>query len=178
MASPSTHVADAPADPGRMPLSALPGVGPALAEALARLGLERVQDLWFHLPLRYEDRTRISAIADLRPGDRAQVAGVVEAVERGFRYRPQLKVAIGDDSRQSLLLRFFHFRRTQAEQLQPGTRLLCFGEVRRGAHGLEMVHPQYQRLADDAAIVLDECLCPVYPTTEGLGQKRLARAAT
>ncbi|WP_243038938.1 ATP-dependent DNA helicase RecG [Dyella sedimenti] len=161
-------------DPGATPVSALPGVGPALAETLGRLGLERVQDLWFHLPLRYEDKTRVTAIADLRPGERAQVEGVVEAVERGFRYRPQLKVAIGDDSQQTLVLRFFHFHRAQAEQLKPGARLLCYGEVRQGPQGLEMVHPQYQRLQGDEPASVDELLTPVYPTTEGLGQKRLA----
>src|SRR3569623_3015163 len=137
-------IASPAADPGLSPVGALPGVGPALAATLARLGLERVQDLWFHLPLRYEDKTRVTAIADLRPGERAQVLGMVEAVERGFRYRPQLKVAIGDDSRQTLLLRFFHFNRAQADQLKPGQKLLCYGEVRHGAQGLEMVHPQYQ----------------------------------
>ncbi|MFC5581636.1 ATP-dependent DNA helicase RecG [Rhodanobacter terrae] len=163
-------------DPGMAPVGALPGVGPALVAALARLGLERVQDLWFHLPLRYEDKTRVTAIADLRVGERAQVEGVVEAVERGFRYRPQLKVAIGDVSRQTLLLRFFHFNRVQAEQLSPGTRLLCYGEVRHGAQGLEMVHPTYQRLGADETVNVDELLSPVYPTTEGLGQKRLAGA--
>lgn len=157
-----------------VPVSALPGVGPALVAALARLGLERVQDLWFHLPLRYEDKTRVTAIADLHVGERAQVEGVVEAVERGFRYRPQLKVAIGDNSRQTLLLRFFHFNRAQAEQLLPGTRLLCYGEVRHGAQGLEMVHPTYQRLGGDETVNVDELLSPVYPTTEGLGHKRLA----
>ena len=161
-------------DPGITPVSALPGVGPALVAALARLGLERVQDLWFHLPLRYEDRTRITAIADLRVGERAQVEGVVEAVERGFRYRPQLKVAIGDASQHTLLLRFFHFNRAQAEQLLPGTRLLCYGEVRHGVQGLEMVHPQYQRLGGADAAIVDDLLSPVYPATEGLGQKRLS----
>jgi len=161
-------------DPGVAPVSALPGVGPALVAALARLGLERVQDLWFHLPLRYEDKTRVTAISDLRIGERAQVEGVVEVVERGFRYRPQLKVVIGDLSRQTLLLRFFHFNRAQAEQLLPGTRLLCYGEVRHGAQGLEMVHPTYQRLSGDETVNVDELLSPVYPTTEGLGQKRLA----
>src|SRR5574337_109532 len=161
-------------DPGSAPIGTLPGVGPALIATLARLGLDRVQDLWFHLPLRYEDRTRITAIADLRAGERAQVEGVVEAVESGFRYRPQLKVAIGDDSRQTLLLRFFHFNRAQAGQLQPGTRLLCFGEVRHGAQGPEMVHPNYRRLSGEEAAPIDDLLSPIYPTTEGLGQKRLA----
>ncbi|MFC5437376.1 ATP-dependent DNA helicase RecG [Rhodanobacter umsongensis] len=162
------------ADPGITPVGVLAGVGPALAASLARLGLERVQDLWFHLPLRYEDKTRVTAISDLRVGARAQVEGVVEAVERGFRYRPQLKVAIGDVSRQTLVLRFFHFNRAQAEQLLPGTRLLCYGEVRYGAQGLEMVHPNYQRLSGHEAAAVDELLSPVYPTTEGLGSKRLA----
>ena len=135
------------ADPGTEPVgSAARASDRRWWKSLARLGLERVQDLWFHLPLRYEDRTRITAIADLRAGERAQVEGVVEAVERGFRYRPQLKVAIGDASQQTLLLRFFHFNRAQSEQLRPGTRLLCYGEVRQAAQGLEMVHPQYQRL--------------------------------
>ncbi|MFC4765331.1 ATP-dependent DNA helicase RecG [Dyella koreensis] len=159
---------------GLRPVGSLPGIGPALADALSRLGLERVQDLWFHLPLRYEDRTRISTIAELRAGDRVQVQGVVEAVERGFRYRPQLKVAVSDDSRQTLLLRFFHFHRAQVDQLQPGRRLLIYGEVRLGSQGLEMVHPQYQRLADDAEPAMEDRLTPVYPTTEGLGQKRIA----
>ncbi len=161
------------ADPGHASVSALPGVGPALAVSLARLGLERVQDLWFHLPLRYEDKTRVTAIADLRAGDKAQVEGVVEAVERGFRYRPQLKVAIGDGEH-TLLLRFFHFNRSQAEQLRVGTRVLCYGEVRHGAQGMEMVHPNYRRLDADEEPAVEELLSPVYPTTEGLGPKRLA----
>ncbi|MEP7184609.1 MAG: ATP-dependent DNA helicase RecG [Rhodanobacter sp.] len=161
-------------DAGLAPVGLLPGVGPALAASLARLGLERVQDLWFHLPLRYEDKTRVISISDLRVGEPAQVVGVVEAIERGFRYRPQLKVAIGDASQQTLLLRFFHFNRAQAEQLKVGSRVLCYGEVRHGAHGLEMVHPSYQRLSGDAAATVDELLSPIYPTTEGLGTKRLA----
>ena len=162
------------ADPGAARTDTLPGVGPALAASLGKLGLARVQDLWFHLPLRYEDKTRITAIADLLPGERAQVEGVVESVERGFRYRPQLKVTIGDASGHTLLLRFFHFNRAQSEQLVAGTRVLCYGEVRYAAHGLEMVHPNYRRLGSGETAALDDLLSPVYPTTEGLGQKRLA----
>ncbi|MGH8041528.1 MAG: ATP-dependent DNA helicase RecG [Rudaea sp.] len=162
------------ADIAAQPVTALPGVGPALAKTLGRLGLRSVQDLWFHLPLRYEDRTHITPIRALRAGDTAQVEGRVEAVEKGFRYRPQLRVTIGDDSQATLLLRFFHFNNTQANQLGIGTRLRCYGEARHGAHGLEMVHPQYRRLAEDAAAAVDERLTPVYPVTEGLGSARLA----
>ncbi|HJR14847.1 MAG TPA: ATP-dependent DNA helicase RecG [Rhodanobacteraceae bacterium] len=158
-------------DPGLAPASSLPGVGPALAATLGKLGIERVQDLWFHLPLRYEDRTRITPIRDLVAGESAQVEGVVEAVETGFRYRPQLRVAITDASHEALVLRFFHFRRQQAQQFAPGLRLRCFGAIRHGQHGLEMVHPQYRVLHGDVAV--EETLTPIYPITEGLGQQRL-----
>ncbi len=163
---------------GEAPVTSLPGVGPALAQALARLGIERVQDLWFHLPLRYEDRTRIVPIGDLRPGEKAQVEGVVEAVERGFRYRPQLRVALGDDSRATLVLRLLHFRAAQVAQFAPGVRVRCHGEVRHGMHGLEMVHPSYRILDNRTAAPVEEHLTPVYPVTEGLGQKRLAGLIT
>ena len=156
------------------PVTALPGVGQALAKTLERLGLRTLQDLWFHLPLRYEDRTRITPIRDLLPGAAAQVEGRIEAVERGFRYRPQLRVAISDDSRATLLLRFFHFNAAQANQLIVGTRLRCYGEARHGAQGLEMVHPQYRRMADADAAAVEERLTPVYPVTQGLSSARLA----
>ena len=158
-------------DPGLAPVSSLPGVGPALTETLHKLGVERVQDLWFHLPLRYEDRTRVTLIRDLVAGESAQIEGVVEAVETGFRYRPQLRVAIIDASHETLMLRFFHFRRQQAQQFAPGLRLRCFGAIRHGQHGLEMVHPQYRVLHGDVA--MEETLTPIYPVTEGLGQQRL-----
>jgi ATP-dependent DNA helicase RecG len=157
-------------------ITSLPGIGPAVATAFERLGLNTLQDLWFHLPLRYEDRTHITAIRDLRAGETAQVEARIEAIESGFRYRPQLRIAVTDESQQTLVLRFFHFNRAQVNQLGVGARLRCFGEVRHGNHGLEMVHPEYRRVADDGAGVVDERLTPIYPTTEGLGQKRLGGA--
>ena len=153
----------------------LAGVGPVLERALAeRLGITRVQDLWFHLPLRYEDRTRITPIAELVEGSSALVEGKVVAVERGFARRLQLRVAIEDQAGAGLTLRFFHFRREQIAQLTPGTRLRCYGEVRHGQHGLEMVHPEYQWIAAFGA-ALEDRLTPIYPTTEGLAQKRFAK---
>ena len=139
-------------DIGERKLSTLRGVGPALEQALARLGIERVADLWFHLPLRYEDRTRVTPIRDLVSGAPAQVEGAVAACERGFRFRPQLRVALTDASGGTLLLRFFHFRAAQADQLAPGTRLRVYGDVRAGPQGLEIVHPNYQRLGDEAVV--------------------------
>ncbi len=160
-------------DPASSSVVTLTGVGPALLAALEKIGLRTLQDLWFHLPLRYEDRTRVTALRDLRAGETAQVEGRVDAIERGFRFRPQLRIAISDDSQQTLLLRFFHFNASQVKQLSVGLRLRCFGEVRQGAQGLEMVHPQYQRLGADSASVVEDALTPVYPTTEGVGQKRI-----
>lgn len=159
------------ADPGQQAAATLPGVGPALADTLRKLGIERVQDLWFHLPLRYEDRTRITPIRDLIAGESAQVEGVVEAVEAGFRGRPQLRVALADAGYATLQLRFFHFHRQQARQLARGTRLRCYGAVRHGRDGPEMVHPQYRVL--HGVVPVDATLTPIYPTTEGLGQLRL-----
>jgi len=159
-------------DPGEQPVTTLRGVGPAMAKSLADAGIERMQDLWFHLPLRYEDRTRLVAIRDLLPGLRAQVEGTIDAVERGFRFRPQLKVAISDASNATLVLRFFHFTRAQAEQLAPGTKLRVYGELRHGPQGLEMVHPSWQRLLADTPV--EQALTPVYPLADGLQQRRLA----
>ncbi len=159
-------------DPGEQPVTTLRGVGPAMAKSLADAGIERMQDLWFHLPLRYEDRTRVVAIRDLLPGLRAQVEGTIDAVERGFRFRPQLKVAISDASNATLVLRFFHFTRAQAEQMAPGTKLRVYGELRHGPQGLEMVHPSWQRLLADTPV--EQALTPVYPLADGLQQRRLA----
>lgn len=151
------------------PLSRLPGVGPRVAEKLAARGLQTMQDLWLHLPLRYEDRTAITPIRLLQPGVPAQVEGRVEAVERGFRYRPVLRVAVGDASTGSLVLRFFHFRAAQVTQFAVGARIRCYGTPKPGQHGLEIVHPSYRILGDDDDAALGEALDPVYPAIEGLG---------
>ncbi|CAN5285037.1 ATP-dependent DNA helicase RecG [soil metagenome] len=158
-----------------MPLGVLPGVGKAMAEKLAARGLLTIQDLWLHLPLRYEDRTRITPIAALHMGVPAQVDARVEEVERGFRYRPMLRVTVTDDSHASLGLRFFHFNSAQAAQFQPGRRIRLFGEPRPGGRGLEIVHPSYRFLGDDDAPALNERLDPVYPQVEGIGAQTMAK---
>ncbi|OGT60700.1 MAG: ATP-dependent DNA helicase RecG [Gammaproteobacteria bacterium RIFCSPHIGHO2_12_FULL_63_22] len=153
----------------------LPGVGPALAEKLAARGLIRLQDLWLHLPTRYEDRTTLTPIRDLVPGQPAQVEGRVEAVERGFRYRPLLRVTIADDSRATLALRFFHFNSAQAAQFIPGRRLRCYGDARPSGHGLEIVHPSYRFLAESDEGAMRDSLDPVYPLIEGIGPQTMSR---
>jgi ATP-dependent DNA helicase RecG len=153
------------------PVTALRGVGPALAERLAHLGVAQVQDLLFILPRTYEDRTRTTPIGALVAGTRAVVEGEVQLTEIAFRRRRQLLSRIADGSGH-LTLRFFHFSGSQKDGLARGARLRCYGEVRRGPLGLEMVHPEYRRLFGEAA-PLEDRLTPIYPSTEGIAQGRL-----
>jgi ATP-dependent DNA helicase RecG len=145
-----------------------------MAEKLAARGLLTLQDLWLHLPRQYEDRTALTPIRLLQPGVAAQVEGRVEAVERGFRYRPMLRVAVCDESRGTLVLRFFHFRAQQAAHFAPGTRVRAYGTPRPGQLGLEMVHPSY-RILGDGEHALGERLDPVYPEVEGIGPANLRK---
>jgi len=160
---------------GQAPLSSLPGVGPKLAEKFAARGILSVQDLWLHLPLRYEDRTRLTTIAQLESGVPAQIEGQVEAVERSFRFRPMLRVAVSDDSHGTLVLRFFHFRPAQVAQFAVGTRVRVFGTPKPGQHGWEIVHPSYRVLAPGEAAELGDSLDPVYPVLEGVGPATLRK---
>ena len=160
-------------------LTALKGVGPGMAAKLARLGLHTVQDLLFHLPQRYEDRTRIQPIAAARLGESAQFQG--EIVGSGLQYgrRRSLQCVIRDSSGM-LCLRFFHFNKSQMQALTAGRQLRCYGEVRRGRSGLELYHPEYRLLptktettAATTAATTSAELTPVYPLTEGVQQGRM-----
>ncbi len=155
-------------------LTDLHGVGPKLADKINALGISQVSDLLFHLPYRYEDRTRIHAIGACKPGQQILIEGHIEhsAIVRGR--RSMLVVVLGDGTGR-ITLRFFHFRAYQHKQLSKGTRLRCFGEVRAGFQGLEMVHPSYTRLSDDSNLPVADRLTPVYPTADGLGQKNWMR---
>ncbi|WP_449284035.1 ATP-dependent DNA helicase RecG [Luteimonas yanweni] len=182
MAARRTPAVPAPglAPAGATALSTLAGVGPKVAEKLAARGLDTLQDLWLQLPRGYEDRTALTPISLLQPGVAAQVEGRVEAVERGFRYRPLLRVALCDDSRATLVLRFFHFRAAQAAQFQPGARVRAYGTPRPGQRGLEIVHPSYTLPGDEdeGAAGLGDCLDPVYPAVEGIGPATMKRLIT
>ena len=153
-------------------LTALNGVGPALAQKLERLSLYRVEDLLFLLPLRYEDRTQLVRLGALVAGERCLVTGEVLLAETTFRGRRNLLVRIADGSGQ-LTLRFFHFSRSQVAQFQPGVRVTCFGEARKGRAGLEMIHPEYRLLRDGQDPAINDSLTPIYPATEGVQQGRL-----
>lgn len=147
----------------------LKGVGAKTAALLEKLGLHSVQDILFHLPLRYEDRTRVCPIADTWPAQQVSVQGVVQSSEITFGKRRSWVVVLRDGSG-SITLRFFHFSAAQKNAVEPGVTLRCFGEIKRGMRGVEMLHPEYKIIKDDAGPELAESLTPVYPTTEGLKQ--------
>jgi ATP-dependent DNA helicase RecG len=153
-------------------VTALKGVGEAMAEKLARVGLENLQDVLFHLPLRYQDRTRVVPIGQLRPGQDAVVEGVVSGADVMMGKRRSLLVRMGDGTG-VLSLRFYHFSNAQKEGLKRGTHLRCFGEARPGASGLEIYHPEYRALTGDEPAPVAQTLTPIYPLTEGLTQQRL-----
>jgi len=155
-----------------LPLSSLKGVGPALEKTLEKLNLYRVDDLLFLLPLRYEDRTQLVRIGTLEAGARCLVTGEVLLAETVFRGRRNLLIRISDGSGQ-LTLRFFHFSRQQQAQFQVGVHVSCFGEIRRGQTGFEIIHPEYRILRKDQGAVTNESLTAIYPATEGVQQGRL-----
>lgn len=154
------------------PAATLKGVGPAIAQKLEKLGIRNVFDLLLHLPIRYEDRTRVIPIGSLQPGDQAVVEGTITLTEVAQRRKRMLLCRIQDGSG-SLTLRFFRFSRAQQEALKKGRALRCFGEVRRGAVTLEMIHPEYSDIPLASADSLDSYLTPVYPATDGLTQRKL-----
>ncbi|MCM5705683.1 ATP-dependent DNA helicase RecG [Larsenimonas salina] len=154
------------------PASSLKGVGPALTEKLARLGIETVSDFLFHLPHRYQDRTQVTAIAHLTSGREAVIEGTVTASELVKGRRQSLLVRLKDQTG-IVSLRFFHFSQAQLKQFERGTHVRCFGEARAGSTGLEFYHPEYRVLTSNAAAPVEETLTPIYPTTEGLPQTKL-----
>ncbi len=161
------------------PVTVFKGVGPKVAAKLERLGLHTVQDVMFHLPYRYQDRTRITPIGSLQPGQEALVAGEVEITDVAFRGRRNLLCHISDGTG-SLLLRFFHFTQAQQDHLARGRTVRCYGEVRAGSTGPEMIHPEYEFIEPDTTAQAEASLTPVYSTTEGVHQltvRKLARQA-
>ena len=155
-----------------IPVTELKGVGSALAEKLARLGIASLQDLLFHLPHRYEDRTRIIPMGSLRIGDVAVVEGEVMKADLVMGRRRSLQVTLKDNSG-FLVMRFFHFNAAQKNQLAEGTLVRCFGEVRPGRAGYEFYHPEYQINPPPMPAVGRATLTPVYPLTEGIQQPRV-----
>jgi len=152
------------------PVTTLHGIGKQVAEQLARLGIHSLEDMLFHLPLRYEDRTKIKPLNQLKVGESVLVEGTIQSAEVKFGKRRSL-ICMLSDGADTVMLRFFHFYPSQREKLKPGTHLRCFGEVRQGYQNLELVHPQYECLDYfDSNPLLEDHLTPIYPSNSHLTQ--------
>ncbi|MBS01339.1 MAG: ATP-dependent DNA helicase RecG [Gammaproteobacteria bacterium] len=154
------------------PLTRLSGVGPSLAQKLERIGLASLQDLLFHLPARYEDRTRVTTIGEVRLGQNVVLEGRVISTDVTFGRRRSLQCVIKDETG-LIALRFFHFSKAQQNNLTDGSLIRCYGEVRRGKSGYELYHPEYNHVQPGEH--LDETLTPIYPATEGVTQARIRK---
>ncbi|SVD65472.1 uncharacterized protein METZ01_LOCUS418326, partial [marine metagenome] len=138
---------------------------------LEQLSIHNLQDLLLHLPLRYENRTRITAIADAQPGDHLVLKGQIVSTQIQFGRRRSLVASLRDETGQ-INLRFYYFGKTQQAQLEGLPEIRCFGEIRRGASGLELYHPEYSNQLNQP---LETTLTPVYPKTEGISQNQLRK---
>ncbi len=155
----------------------LRGVGPQLSLKLNKLSLYSIQDLLFHLPLRYIDRTKITPIGGVQPQTEVVIEGEVRASDVVFGRRRSLVCRIQDNTG-TTTLRFFHFNKAQQERLKVGARLRCFGEARRGVSGVEFYHPEYQHIDTNQPQQLEDTLTPIYPATEGITQSRIRDLCT
>ena len=152
-------------------ITTLHGVGTQMAEKLARLDIYSVEDMLFHMPLRYEDRTQITAISDMIVGEIVLIEGTIQSTEIKMGSKKSSLICMLSDDTGSILLRFFHFYPSQRDKLKAGTRLCCFGEVRQGYQCLELMHPQYEHIQQYASSnLLEKHLTPIYPSTSGLKQ--------
>jgi len=156
----------------------LKGVGPKVAEKLQKLGIQTQRDLLFHLPLRYEDRTNVTAIGALQPGCRSLIQAQVLQAAISFRRQGRSRrvlVAKLEDHSGLLTIRLFYFSARQQQMLEKGNWLRCYGEVRIAQGELEMVHPEIEVIDIDEPPALAQNLTPVYPTTEGLHQLSIGK---
>ncbi|TGZ34622.1 ATP-dependent DNA helicase RecG [Photobacterium damselae subsp. damselae] len=153
-------------------VSELSGVGAKMAEKLSKIGLNSVQDLLFHLPLRYEDRTRIWPMGQIKPGQHLTVQGEVLTCNMTFGKRKMLTVKICDDTG-AVTLRFFNFNAAMKNSFIEGRQVKAYGEIKRGQYGLEINHPDYRVFSEPTELRVEETLTPVYPTTDGLRQLTL-----
>lgn len=154
------------------PATYLKGCGPALALRLRALGIERVHDLLLHLPSRYEDRRRLTPVAQLGDGDEALIRARVTHAEVRYAGRRSLRVVLEEEGR-PILLRFFHFNEAQRSAFAVGRWVQAFGVARHGGKGWELVHPEYRVSDSPEEFGVERTLTPVYPLTTGLGQPKL-----
>ena len=156
------------------PIQNIRGVGPKIADTLSNLGIYQVEDAVFHLPYKYEDRTNLTPIGDAQYETPLLIEGEIVKSTVVFRGRRMLITEIFDGTGR-LTMRMFHFAFAQHKNLKEGHRIRCFGTIRHGPKGKEMIHPQYQVFSKDEEVEIEDHLTPIYPSTSNLQQGRLRK---
>ncbi len=157
-------------------LTALRGIGSVAEASLNKLGINSIEDLLFHFPLRYKDKTRIRHIDELRIGEEALIEGVLESARVAYEGRRVFIAVVRDASGATMQFRFFHFSERQRFFFKPGARLYAYGEVRLARKvRYEMIHPEYRFIKDHEPVPVQSFYTPVYPTTADLKQASLYR---
>jgi len=156
------------------PLTDLSGIGVKMAEKLAKLGLNTIEDVLFHLPHRYEDRTRVYGLNQVTPGQHVSIIATIDSCEITHGRRSMMVCQVSDLYGRATL-RFFNFSAQQKNSLIIGSQIRCFGEIKLGNRGLEIIHPEYKVFNQSATVELEQSLTPVYPATDGVKQLTLRK---
>ena len=156
------------------PCHTLLSMNTALVNRLKKINVLTLQDVLFHLPLRYQDRTCIVPIGALCEGTEVLLQGVIIGVQERYRPRRQLTLQLSDGTGH-VYIRLFYYNSNQQKQLRKGQKISCFGEVRHGYSGLELVHPEYRLLETNTPAQTEQSFTAVYPTTEGVSQQTWRR---
>lgn len=157
------------------PIIALNGLGPKAQQKLNAIGVFNLEHLLFHLPTRYQDKTKFAKLNQVQVGDEVLIQLTIERIEQVSTRHQQLLCYLSDSSRRGLLLRFFHFNQYQKQNFIRGDIIQCFGEIKIGKNGLEMHHPEYRLISKGQAHLLEKTLSPIYPLTANIHQAQMKK---
>ncbi len=157
------------------PIISLNGLGPKAQEKLNNIGIYTLEHFLFHLPLRYQNKTKFSQLNEVQVGKESLVQLTIDRIEELPTKQRQLLCYLSDKDNRTLLLRFFHFNQHQKQQFVRGDIIQCFGEVKIGRDGLEMHHPEYRLISKGQVTLLEKTLSPIYPLTGNIHQPQLKK---
>ena len=155
------------------PVISISGLGKKTSDRLNQIGIYSLENLLFHLPIRYQDKTQITSLSAAKVGDEILVELTIDKLEEVPTRQRQLLCYLSDNNNQKLLIRFFHFNHYQKQTFVRGEYIQCFGEIKIGRSGLEMHHPEYRLISQKQRPLLDSTLTPVYPLTAGITQNKI-----
>ena len=157
------------------PIISLNGLGPKAQEKLNAIGIYNLEHLLFHLPNRYQNKTKFTFLNEAQVGTEALVQLTIDRIEEVATRQRQLLCYLSDDNNRTLLLRFFHFNQYQKQQLTRGDLIECFGEIKVGRDGLEIHHPEYRLISKGQPTLIEKTLSPIYPLTAGIHQPQIKK---